>query len=191
MENLFSVEGKVVVITGGGGILGRGMAEHMCSQGAKVVILDRSEEAGNKLVNELIAKGYEASYFYCDVLNNEVLEQNSQDIVAKYGRIDVLVNAAGGNMPGATIGPDSTIFDLQMDAFRKVVDLNLFGTVSSTFLPSLRFVRLPAWLVTELRKLLLPISLNTWLPSWLSSLVKGCVSTLWLRDFSSPSKTAP
>ena len=122
MENLFSVEGKVVVITGGGGILGRGMAEHMCSQGAKVVILDRSEEAGNKLVNELIAKGYEASYFYCDVLNNEVLEQNSQDIVAKYG----------GNMPGATIGPDSTIFDLQMDAFRKVVDLNLFGTVMPT-----------------------------------------------------------
>ena len=111
---------------------GRGMAEHMCSQGAKVVILDRSEEAGNKLVNELIAKGYEASYFYCDVLNNEVLEQNSQDIVAKYGRIDVLVNAAGGNMPGATIGPDSTIFDLQMDAFRKVVDLNLFGTVMPT-----------------------------------------------------------
>ena len=132
MENLFSVEGKVVVITGGGGILGRGMAEHMCSQGASVVILDRSEEAGNKLANELIAKGYEASYFYCDVLNNEVLEQNSKDIVAKYGRIDVLVNAAGGNMPGATIGPDSTIFDLQMDAFRKVVDLNLFGTVMPT-----------------------------------------------------------
>ncbi|HNX89076.1 MAG TPA: SDR family oxidoreductase [Paludibacteraceae bacterium] len=137
MENLFSVEGKVVVITGGGGILGRGMAEYMCSQGAKVVILDRSEEAGNLLLNELKEKGYEAAFFYCDVLNNEVLEQNSKDIVAKYGRIDVLVNAAGGNMPGATIGPDNTIFDLQMDAFRKVVDLNLFGTV----MPSMVFGR--------------------------------------------------
>jgi len=60
------------------------------------------------------------------------LEQNANDIVAKYGRIDVLVNAAGGNMAGATIGPDSTIFDLEVDAFRKVVDLNLFGTVLPT-----------------------------------------------------------
>lgn len=132
MENLFNVEGKVVVITGGGGILGRGMAEYMGSQGAKVVILDRSEEAGTKLVNELKANGHDSMYLYCDVLNNEVLEQNAKDIIAKYGRIDVLVNAAGGNMPGATIGPDKTIFDLEIDAFRKVVDLNLFGTVMPT-----------------------------------------------------------
>ncbi len=132
MNNLFSVDGKVVVITGGGGILGRGMAEYMCSQGSKVVILDRSEEAGNKLVNELLAKGYDSMFLYCDVLDNEVLEQNSKDIVAKYGRIDVLVNAAGGNMPGATVGPNQTIFDLQIDSFKKVVDLNLFGTVMPT-----------------------------------------------------------
>ena len=62
--------------------------------GAKVVILTAVKKPANKLVNELIAKGYEASYFMGDVLNNEVLEQNSQDIVAKYGRIDVVVNAA-------------------------------------------------------------------------------------------------
>jgi NAD(P)-dependent dehydrogenase (short-subunit alcohol dehydrogenase family) len=68
-------------------------------------------------------------------LNKEVLEQNYSDIMAKYGRIDILINGAGGNMPGATIAPDKTIFDLELDAFKKVVDLNLFGTI----LPSMIF----------------------------------------------------
>jgi len=128
MKNLFDVKGKVIVITGGAGILGRGMAEYMAEQGCKVVILDRMD-AGVALVEELKAKGTEALYLNTDVLNKEILEQNAQDIVAAFGQIDILVNAAGGNMPGATIGPDQTIFDLQIDAFRKVVDLNLFGTV--------------------------------------------------------------
>jgi len=132
MENLFNVKDLVVVITGAGGILGRGMSEYMASQGAKIVILDRSEEAGKKLEAELIEKGYDVMFLFCDVLNKEILEQNSADIIAKYGRIDVLVNAAGGNMAGATIGPDKTIFDLEIDAFKKVVDLNLFGTVMPT-----------------------------------------------------------
>lgn len=129
MKNLFDVKGKVIVITGGAGILGKGMAEYMSQQGCKVVILDRVDEAGNALVAELKAKGGDAIYLSTDVLDKEVLEKNAKDIVAAYGKIDILVNAAGGNMPGATIGPDQTIFDLQIDAFRKVVDLNLFGTV--------------------------------------------------------------
>lgn len=138
MKNLFDVKDKVVVITGAGGILGRGMSEYMAEQGSKVVILDRSEEAGKKLEADLLAKGYDVLFLYCDVLNKEVLEQNAVDIVAKYGRIDILVNAAGGNMPGATIGPDKTIFDLEIDAFKKVVDLNLFGTV----LPTMVFAKI-------------------------------------------------
>ena len=128
MQNLFDVKGKVIVITGGAGILGRGMAEYMAEQGCKVVILDRMD-TGVELVESLKAKGSEALYLNTDVLNMEVLEQNAKDIVAAFGRIDILVNAAGGNMAGATIGPDQTIFDLQIDAFKKVVDLNLFGTV--------------------------------------------------------------
>ena len=128
MQNLFNVKGKVIVITGGAGILGKGMAEYMAEQGCKVVILDRAD-AGVALVEELKSKGSEALYLNTDVLNKEILEQNAIDIVAAFGRIDILVNAAGGNMPGATIGPDQTIFDLQIDSFRKVVDLNLFGTV--------------------------------------------------------------
>lgn len=138
MKNLFDIKDKVVVITGAGGILGRGMSEYMADQGSKVVILDRSEEAGKKLEADLLGKGYDVLFLYCDVLNKEVLEQNAVDIVAKYGRIDILVNAAGGNMPGATIGPDKTIFDLEIDAFKKVVDLNLFGTV----LPTMVFAKI-------------------------------------------------
>ncbi|MCD8262620.1 MAG: SDR family oxidoreductase [Bacteroides sp.] len=121
-----------MVITGGCGILGRGISEYLVGEGAKVVILDRNEEVGKALEGELIDKGGEALFLVTDVLNKEVLEQNKKDILAKYGRIDVLLNAAGGNMPGATIGPDSTILDLQVDDFKKVVDLNLFGTIYPT-----------------------------------------------------------
>jgi len=130
----------VAVITGGCGILGRGMAEYMCQQGVKVVVLDRDAAAGEKLIGDLTSKGHDVLFLYTDVLNKEVLEQNSKDIVAKYGRIDILVNAAGGNMAGATIPDDKTIFDLDVDAFRKVVDLNLFGTV----LPTMVFAKVMA-----------------------------------------------
>ncbi|MCD7938475.1 MAG: SDR family NAD(P)-dependent oxidoreductase, partial [Tannerellaceae bacterium] len=132
MNQLFSVNGKVILLTGGSGILGACMAKHLAKEGAKVVILDRNEEQGNKVVDEIKAEGGEALFLYCDVLQKEVLEKNRQDILDAYGAIDVLVNLAGGNMAGATIPPDKTIFDLDLDAFRKVVDLNLFGTVLPT-----------------------------------------------------------
>ena len=132
MANLFCIKDRVVIITGGAGILGSGIAGHLAEEGAKVVILDRAVEAGEKIVADIKAKGGEASFFLTDVLNKETLEENKKDILAKYGRIDALLNAAGGNMAGATIGPDSNIFDLQVDAFKKVVDLNLFGTVLPT-----------------------------------------------------------
>ncbi|MBN2787248.1 MAG: SDR family oxidoreductase [Paludibacteraceae bacterium] len=138
MKNLFDVKGKVIVITGGAGILGKGMAEYMAEQGAKVVILDRVEEAGKALIADIKAKGGEALYLNTDVMNKEVLEQNAKDIKAAYGRIDILVNAAGGNMAGATVAPDKTFFDLEIDAFKKVVDLNLFGTV----IPTMVFAKL-------------------------------------------------
>jgi NAD(P)-dependent dehydrogenase (short-subunit alcohol dehydrogenase family) len=132
MRNLFDIKDKVVVITGGTGVLCGKMAEYMAEQGAKVVVLARNKIKGEKFVSELIAKGYEALFLQSDVNDKVILEQNAVDIVAKYGRIDVLVNGAGGNMPGATIGPDKTIFDLDVDAFKQVVDLNLFGTVIPT-----------------------------------------------------------
>jgi len=137
MKNLFSVKDKVIVLTGGAGILGTSMVHHFAGEGAKVVILDMNEETGTALQEAVCANGGEAWFLYTNVLNKEVLEKNYADIMAKYGRIDVLINGAGGNMPGATIPPDKTIFDLEIDAFKKVVDLNLFGTI----LPSMIFTK--------------------------------------------------
>jgi Dehydrogenases with different specificities (related to short-chain alcohol dehydrogenases) len=135
--NLFSIDGKVVVITGGCGVLGSDMAQYLATQGAKIVILDRVQEKGNALAEKIKSGGGEAIFLMTDVLNKEILEENRAEIIKAYGKIDVLVNAAGGNMPGATIGPDKTIFDLGIEDFRKVVDLNLFGTV----IPSLVFAK--------------------------------------------------
>lgn len=132
MRNLFDIKGRVVVITGGTGVLGSCMVEYLAEQGAKVVVLARNKETGDKLVNGILAKGQEAMFLQSDVNDKAVLEQNCADVIKKYGRVDVLINGAGGNMPGATIGPDKTIFDLDVDAFKKVVDLNLFGTVIPT-----------------------------------------------------------
>lgn len=137
MKNLFSVQDKVIVITGAAGVLGTSMVHHFAEQGAKVVILDRNEEAGRRLEEEVKAEGGEVMFLYTDVLDKQVLEGNYTEIMARYGRIDVLINGAGGNMAGATIAPDKTIFDLDIEAVRKVVDLNLFGII----LPTMIFTR--------------------------------------------------
>ena len=137
MKNLFDVTGRVIVITGATGILGRAMVKHFAEQGAQVVILGRNEKVGNQLAEEAQAKGEEAVFYTINVLDKTLLEQNFQQIMDRYGRIDVLINGAGGNQPGATIPPDKTLFDLDIEAVRQVVDLNLFGTI----LPTLVFAQ--------------------------------------------------
>lgn len=132
MKNLFDIKDRVIVITGGTGVLGSCMVEYLAEQGAKVVVLARKKENGEKQVNALLSRGYEVMFLQSDVSDKIILEQNCADVMKKYGRVDVLINGAGGNMPGATIGPDKTIFDLDVEAFKKVVDLNLFGTVIPT-----------------------------------------------------------
>ena len=131
-NNLFSVKDKVIILTGGSGILGGCMARHLASEGAAIVILDRNEVAGKALEEEIINEGGKALFLMTDVLDKQKLEENSSAIMNAFGSIDVLINLAGGNMAGATIPPDKTFFDLDIDAFRKVVDLNLFGTVIPT-----------------------------------------------------------
>ncbi|WOK08287.1 SDR family oxidoreductase [Imperialibacter roseus] len=128
-NQLFSVEGKTIVITGGTGILGSVMAKNMAAAGAHVVVLGRREDAGKGLVNDIEKTGGKASFFKTDVLDKDNLLGVKKDILKTTGQIDVLVNAAGGNMPGATISPDKTFFDLDTKAFQQVVDLNLLGTV--------------------------------------------------------------
>jgi len=132
MKNLFDLKDKVVAITGGSGVLGSAMATYMCSQGAKVVILGRRQEAGEAQVKALQNQAGEACFMTTNVLDEAILKQNAADIKARYGRLDILVNAAGGNMKGATIPPESTFLDLNMEDFRQVVDLNLLGTVMPT-----------------------------------------------------------
>lgn len=129
MNKLFDITGKVVVITGGTGILGKAIAKYLALEGAKVVILGRRAEVGKAIVDDIKAAGGEAMFLVTDVMKQEVLEQNLADIVAAYGRVDSLLNAAGGNMPGATIAPDGTFFELKPEEFQKVLDLNLTGTV--------------------------------------------------------------
>ena len=132
MKNLFNIENKVVVITGGTGVLGRAIATHLADEGAKVVVLGRKAEVGEALVAEIKSNGGEAMFLTTDVMNREALEQNLQDILAAYGRVDALLNAAGGNMPGATIAPNGTFFDLKIEEFQRVLELNLVGTVLPT-----------------------------------------------------------
>ncbi len=130
--NLFDIKDKVVVITGGTGVLGRAIAAHLAEEGAKVVILGRKEDIGTALVETIRSKGGEAMFLATDVMDRERLEQNLVEILTAYGRVDALLNAAGGNMPGATIGPDGTFFDLKTEDFQKVLDLNLVGTLLPT-----------------------------------------------------------
>ena len=132
MYKLFEIKDKVIVITGGTGVLGTSMVEYLAAHGAKVAVLARNIEKGNRLVEQVKADGGEAIFLQTDVTDEAVLKQNAETIVKEYGRVDVLINGAGGNMPGATIGPNNTIFDLNADDFRKVVDLNLMGTVMPT-----------------------------------------------------------
>ena len=132
MNELFNIKGYVVVITGGTGVLGRAIAKYLAVNGAKVIILGRKEEVGQEIVAEIKAAGGQCEFLKTDVMNQEVVQQNCDYIVEKYGRIDTLLNAAGGNMKGATIAPDQNCFDHAAKQFQTVLDLNLTGTVIPT-----------------------------------------------------------
>ncbi len=132
MNDLFSVDGKVVVITGGTGVLGSCIGKYLATQGAKVVLMGRRRDEGEKIVEEITAAGGEAMFLVTDVMNPEVVQGNCDEIVGRYGRVDALLNAAGGNMPGATIAPAGTIFDIKVEDFERVLNVNLTGTVIPT-----------------------------------------------------------
>ena len=132
MNNLFDINGYVVAITGGTGVLGRAIAKYLALNGAKVIILGRKEDVGAEIVADIQKAGGECEFLKTDVMNQDVVQQNCDYIIGKYGRIDTLLNAAGGNMKGATITPEQTFFDLEAKQFQTVLDLNLTGTVIPT-----------------------------------------------------------
>lgn len=129
---LFDITGKIAVITGGTGVLGGAMAVGLAQAGAHVVVLGRKKENGDAVLKKIREAGKEALFVQADVLNADELASAREKILKEYKSIDILINAAGGNMPGATIMPEQNFFDLQIDQFQKVVDLNLLGTILPT-----------------------------------------------------------
>ena len=129
MNELFSIAGKVAVITGAGGVLGGNIAQHFVQQGAKVVAIDIRQEQLDNRVAELKQYGDDVIGIIGNVLDISSLEKVAEEIVAKWGRIDILLNIAGGNMPGATLEPEQHFYDMDISCWEKVTNLNMNGTV--------------------------------------------------------------
>ena len=129
LNNLFSLDGKVAIVTGGTGVLGGAMARGLAAAGAAVGILGRRADTAVAVAGEIHAAGGQAFPLPADVLDKESLLAAREKVMSDYGRIDVLVNCAGGNRPGATIFGDLTFFDMTQAAFEQVVALNLTGTL--------------------------------------------------------------
>jgi NAD(P)-dependent dehydrogenase (short-subunit alcohol dehydrogenase family) len=148
-DDLFGLKGKAAVVTGGGGELGGAMARALAERGAAVALLDLREEAAVAAARRITAAGARAIGLPGDVLDEKGLAAAAAKVVAAFGRVDILVNAAGGNAPAATTSKDTagradlesaaarTFFDLDVAALRSVFDLNVLGT----FLASRAFGR--------------------------------------------------
>ena len=132
MKNPFDIKGKVVVITGAGGVLCGTMAKALAGASAKVAVLDLLESAAQKVTDEIKAGKGTAIAVKCDVLDKKSLERAREKINRELGKIDILINGAGGNKKEATTSPDLSFFDLPSDAIRFVFDLNFLGTLLPT-----------------------------------------------------------
>ncbi len=128
MNESFSIEGKVAVITGGSGVLGSNIARGFLEAGAKVFIIGAHQDRVDAALEKLLPFGTVEGRT-CNVLEIESLKEVREYIVKRWGTIDILVNAAGGNIPGGTLTPDQTFFDMKTADMNKVIDLNLYGSV--------------------------------------------------------------
>ena len=125
----FSLQGQVAVTTGGTGVLGGEMARGLAKAGAKVAVMGRRLEKAERVADRIGLAGGEAMPLSADVLDKKQLEEARDAVLERWGNIHILVNAAGGNLPEATLGGQETFFDLTGEAFGRVVDLNLLGTL--------------------------------------------------------------
>ncbi len=132
MKELFDLTGKVTVITGGGGILCGTMAKALAKAGAKVAVLDLRKEAAVKVADDIKADGGKAVAIKCDVLQKDNLKAAKEKVNAEFGKIDILINGAGGNKKEATTSPELPFFDLPLDAIRFAFELNFIGTLLTT-----------------------------------------------------------
>jgi NAD(P)-dependent dehydrogenase (short-subunit alcohol dehydrogenase family) len=135
--SMFDLCGRVAVVTGGTGSLGVAMARGLGRSGARTAILARHRDSLDAAAGDLRREGIEVLALEADVLDAAQLVAARERLVDEWGGVDVLINAAGGNRPAAVVPPDGTLFDLDPEAVRQVVDLNLMGT----FLPIREFGR--------------------------------------------------
>lgn len=129
---LFSLNGKVIIVTGGTGILGGAFVDAIVEAGGAVGILGRKEEVARQRADAINAKGGHALALVADVLDEEQLRQAKEKALQHFGHIDGLVNAAGGNMPEGVLQPNEDIFSMNLDGMKKVLDINLWGTLLPT-----------------------------------------------------------
>ena len=125
----YDFTGKTVVVTGGAGILGGEIACALVGCNANVAILDRDPKLADRLIDRLKSPVSHAIVVYGDVLDVNSLRQSADVILKEFGKVDCLINAAGGNRPQATTSADLSFFDLPTDALRWVFDLNIVGTM--------------------------------------------------------------
>jgi len=128
LNKLYDFTGRSVVVTGGTGVLGRVIVEALIGCGASVTLITRNVKKGQALVAALNATE-RAVVVQCDVLSSDDLEGARQAVIEKFGRIDCLVNGAGGNRPEATTSDKLSFFEVPQEALRQVFDLNLLGTI--------------------------------------------------------------
>ncbi len=140
LAELFSLEGKVAAVTGGGGVLCGAMSRALGRVGARVAVLDLHAEAAQEVAADVLAEGGDAVGLQCDVLDKASIESAAEHILDVYGRVDLLINGAGGNKREATTSNELTFFDLPADAVQWVFSLNFVGSL----LPSQVFGRLMA-----------------------------------------------
>src|SRR3954470_9166845 len=139
LTKMYDFAGRSVVVTGGTGVLGRALAGALVGCGAGVALVARDREKAERQAAELKGPG-RAAVFTADVLDAVGLRRAGEEIAREFGRVDCLLNGAGGNHPSATTRPELSFFDLPPDALRFVFDLNMLGTI----LPSQVFGRMMA-----------------------------------------------
>lgn len=132
MENSYSLAGKVIIVTGGTGILGDAFVNGIVEAGGAVGILGRNEKIAQDRADAINNNGGKAVALVADVLNETQLREAGRKILDTFGRLDGLVNGAGGNMPEGVLQPDENIFEMNLGGMKKVMDLNLWGTVLPT-----------------------------------------------------------
>lgn len=132
MEQSFSLKDKVIVVTGGTGILGNSFVNAIVEAGGIVGILGRNAQVANERAAAIHKNGGKAIALIADAMNEEELIAARTKVLEAFGKIDGLVNAAGGNMPEGVLQPEDNIFDMNMEGMRKVLDLNLWGTLIPT-----------------------------------------------------------